>query len=168
MGEETWPLQRNRTEHFVHWKNERCLSKSHSVGVSDDELVFGEMMVIRFSQDAGGVPPRNPGVGEAKVPGSRRPEQGTQKVRPVRPSAARGSWPLSALPPATVSLHCLPTPRSGLVNPSGSRRVSFYGALGRYRGFPGGSSGRLCLHCRRLQFDPWVGKIPWSRKWHPL
>lgn len=65
MGEETWPLQRNRTEHFVHWKNERWLSKSRSVGVSDDELVFGEMMAIRFSQGAGGVPPRNPGVGEA-------------------------------------------------------------------------------------------------------
>lgn len=36
-----------------------------SVGVSDDELVFGEMMAIRFSQGAGGVPPRNPGVGKA-------------------------------------------------------------------------------------------------------
>ena len=22
--------------------------------------------------------------------------------------------------------------------------------------------------CRRLRFDPWVGKIPWKRKWHSL
>ena len=58
-------MQRNRTEHFVHWKNECCLSKSRSVGVSDDELFFGEMMVFRFSQGAGGVPPRNPAAEEA-------------------------------------------------------------------------------------------------------
>ena len=25
-----------------------------------------------------------------------------------------------------------------------------------------------CLQCRRLEFDPWVGKIPWRRKWHPI
>ena len=25
----------------------------------------------------------------------------------------------------------------------------------------------VCLHCRRPGFDPWVGKIPWRRKWHP-
>ena len=23
------------------------------------------------------------------------------------------------------------------------------------------------LQCRRLRFDPWVGKIPWRRKWQP-
>ena len=23
------------------------------------------------------------------------------------------------------------------------------------------------MQCRRLRFNPWVGKIPWSRKWHP-
>ena len=22
-----------------------------------------------------------------------------------------------------------------------------------------------CLQCRRSEFDPWVGKIPWRRKW---
>ena len=22
--------------------------------------------------------------------------------------------------------------------------------------------------CRRCKFDPWVGKIPWSRKWQPI
>ena len=24
---------------------------------------------------------------------------------------------------------------------------------------------RFCLQCRRHKFNPWVGKIPWSRKW---
>ena len=24
---------------------------------------------------------------------------------------------------------------------------------------------RICLQCRRLQFDPQVGKIPWRREW---
>ena len=26
---------------------------------------------------------------------------------------------------------------------------------------------RICLRCRRLGFEPWVGKIPWRRKWLP-
>ena len=25
----------------------------------------------------------------------------------------------------------------------------------------------FCLQCRRPGFDPWVGKIPWRRKWQP-
>ena len=25
----------------------------------------------------------------------------------------------------------------------------------------------ICLQCGRLGFDPWVGKIPWRRKWQP-
>ena len=24
-----------------------------------------------------------------------------------------------------------------------------------------------CRLCRRLGFDPWVGKMPWKRKWQP-
>ena len=24
---------------------------------------------------------------------------------------------------------------------------------------------RICLQCRRPRFDPWVGKIPWRRRW---
>ena len=27
---------------------------------------------------------------------------------------------------------------------------------------------RLCLQCRRPRFDPWVGKIPWRRKWQTI
>ena len=35
-------------------------------------------------------------------------------------------------------------------------------------GFLGGSDGKAsCLQCERPGFDPWVGKIPWRRKWHP-
>ena len=26
---------------------------------------------------------------------------------------------------------------------------------------------RIFLRCRRHGLDPWVGKIPWRRKWHP-
>ena len=26
---------------------------------------------------------------------------------------------------------------------------------------------RICLQCGRPGFDPWVGKIPWRRAWHP-
>ena len=25
----------------------------------------------------------------------------------------------------------------------------------------------ICLQCRTLGFDPWVGKIPWRREWQP-
>ena len=26
---------------------------------------------------------------------------------------------------------------------------------------------KICLQCRRLEFDPWVRKIPWRREWLP-
>ena len=34
-------------------------------------------------------------------------------------------------------------------------------------GFPGGSDGKASsyIQYRRAGFDPWVGKIPWRRKW---
>ena len=36
--------------------------------------------------------------------------------------------------------------------------------------FPGGASGKestcQCRRPKRHKFDPWVGKIPWNRKWH--
>ena len=35
--------------------------------------------------------------------------------------------------------------------------------------FPGGSDGKsVCLQCGRPGFNPWVGKIPWRRKWQPI
>ena len=37
--------------------------------------------------------------------------------------------------------------------------------------FPGGASGKesacQCRRCKRHGFNPWEGKIPWSRKWKP-
>ena len=38
-------------------------------------------------------------------------------------------------------------------------------------GCPGGARGKepacRCRRCKRLRFDPWVGKTPWRRKWQP-
>ena len=38
-------------------------------------------------------------------------------------------------------------------------------------GFPGGVHGEepacQCRDAKRRVFDPWVGKIPWRRKWQP-
>ena len=34
--------------------------------------------------------------------------------------------------------------------------------------FPGGSDGKKsACQCRRHEFDPWVRKMPWRRKWQP-
>ena len=30
------------------------------------------------------------------------------------------------------------------------------------------SAKECCLQCKRSGFNPWVGKIPWSRKWQPI
>ena len=32
---------------------------------------------------------------------------------------------------------------------------------------PGLSRSRICLKCRRREFNPWVGKILWKRAWQP-
>ena len=32
-------------------------------------------------------------------------------------------------------------------------------------GFAGGSVVKIYLQCKRHWFNPWVGKIPWIRKW---
>ena len=38
-------------------------------------------------------------------------------------------------------------------------------------GFPGGPGGKETAYQyrrhKKSEFDPWVGKIPWSRKWQP-
>ena len=37
-----------------------------------------------------------------------------------------------------------------------------------WEGFPGGLSGnKSTCQCKRRGFNPWVGKIPWQRKWQP-
>ena len=48
--------------------------------------------------------------------------------------------------------------------------VGFYMSsdLGREE-LPRWHSGKdSACQCRRLEFDLWVGKIPWRRKWQPL
>ena len=39
------------------------------------------------------------------------------------------------------------------------------------KSFPGGASGQestcQCRRCQRREFNPWVRKIPWRRKWQP-
>ena len=32
----------------------------------------------------------------------------------------------------------------------------------------GKESACQCRRCNRCEFDPWVRKIPWSRKWQPM
>ena len=38
-------------------------------------------------------------------------------------------------------------------------------------GFPGGAGGKeptcQCRRRERHRFNPWIGKIPWGRKWKP-
>ena len=40
-----------------------------------------------------------------------------------------------------------------------------------FQSFPGGTKDKQsacqCRRHRRCRFDPWVGKIPWRRKWQP-
>ena len=47
-------------------------------------------------------------------------------------------------------------------------RFKFY-ALHKILGFPGGSAVKnlAANQGRRCRFDPWVGKIPYRRKWQP-
>ena len=50
-------------------------------------------------------------------------------------------------------------------------RLSDWTELIENVGFPGGASGKepayQCKRQRRRGFNPWIGKIPWSRKWQP-
>ena len=39
--------------------------------------------------------------------------------------------------------------------------------LGRVGNTSGKEPGCQSRRCKRPRFDPWVGKIPWRRKWQP-
>ena len=44
----------------------------------------------------------------------------------------------------------------------------YFAWISRVLDFLGGSNGKsICLQRGRPRFDPWVGKIPWRRKWQP-
>ena len=63
---------------------------------------------------------------------------------------------------------------SCLFEPLSTKKLMFkiVSLYGMNRGFPCGISGKesACQsrRCKRHGFDPWVGKIPWSRKWQPI
>ena len=42
-----------------------------------------------------------------------------------------------------------------------------YKLLAWFRGLGGTSGKESVCQCRRWEFDPWAGKIPWSRAWQP-
>ena len=72
------------------------------------------------------------------------------------------------------SRSCLWTGRPGMLQSMGSQRVGHDWETElnwlkcEAEGFPGGTSGKESApQCRRHGFDPWVRKIPWSRKWQP-
>ena len=50
-------------------------------------------------------------------------------------------------------------------------RVKHRGHLMGFLDFPGSSTVKnppaMQETCRRCRFDPWIGKIPWRRKWQP-
>jgi len=39
--------------------------------------------------------------------------------------------------------------------------------LGLHRWYSGKEFAGQCRRYKRIRFDPWVGKIPWRRKWQP-
>ena len=53
-----------------------------------------------------------------------------------------------------------------------SRSLNVTGANPKERGFPGGTGVNNpppnAGDKRRCGFNPWVGRIPWSRKWQPI
>ena len=60
----------------------------------------------------------------------------------------------------------------GILKPLGELGRSQLGfKSGENWAFPGGASGKepacWCRNCKRLRFDPWVGKTPWRRAWQP-
>ena len=45
---------------------------------------------------------------------------------------------------------------------------NIYNLMSWMRGFPCSTSGKVSnCQCKRCECDPWVGKIPWRRKWQP-
>ena len=72
---------------------------------------------------------------------------------------------------ATSRLH---TPVAPMHSPKMFDSLPWRGVRGCQRGgaFSGGPSDKepagQSRRCKRLGFDPWVGKIPWRRKWQPI
>ena len=72
--------------------------------------------------------------------------------------------------PGTGEPGGLPSMGSHRIGHDWSDLAAAVAAAEQYEGFPGGTvAGRSCQcrSCKRNGFDPWIGKIPWSRKWQP-
>ena len=102
--------------------------------------------------------------------------------RPLNPSLLLISSHGFLLPPVsssnTTACHSRPCfPGSNLLPELHLPFLSFihFHSLWFLQGFPGGASGKKkknppvsqCGRHKRLEFDPWVGKIPWKRAWQP-
>ena len=46
-------------------------------------------------------------------------------------------------------------------------KIASHWYLVPYRNVNGSSGKESACQCKRCGFNPWVGKIPWSRKWQP-
>ena len=83
---------------------------------------------------------------------------------PCRPEATRAAG-LSQPAPLHHSIQALPLPGSLNTHQSVNR---FLLSSHHAPGFRGGASGKEPnAGDIRDRFDPWVGKIPWRRKWQP-
>ena len=110
------------------------------------------------------------------------------------PRPGRTAWPPRLQPGRWVRPRApWPAPSSRLCTPPAGAAAAAHGvwggAGGQRRSPPGGRTSGLpgylvtpslsaqvvhqyriacrCRRCKRLGFDPWVGKIPWRRKWQP-
>ena len=46
-------------------------------------------------------------------------------------------------------------------------KLAVLSKMGLPRWCSGKESACQCRRHKRLRFDPWIGKIPWGRKWQP-
>ena len=53
------------------------------------------------------------------------------------------------------------------LNPKKSLLGKYYYSLFTYKGLPWWLSGKEFAGQCRCGFDPWIGKIPWRRRWKP-
>ena len=114
--------------------------------------------------------------------GQRKSEQGLfmahQNTAPVLPLSGWATCPQMNYPlQHRTNSPSLRGKRTGLgaagkPNPRAKMTVYLFIVCLIYRmGFPHGASGKesacQCRRHRRCRFDPWIGKIPWRRKWQP-
>ena len=86
------------------------------------------------------------------------------------PKARRKAWdrfPEGTYPPDTLDLRLLGSRTVRQMLKSSSLRYLIIAAQTNCW-FPWWLSGKeFACQCKVLEFDPWVGKIPWKRKWEP-